>query len=489
VASDRSAPRVAIIGAGMSGVLMGYRLLQAGLDNFTIYEKGDSCGGTWRENTYPGLHCDVASHHYRYSFAPNPDWTKTFPPGPEIHAYFCRQARELGVEPHIRFGVEVREARWTGRAWEIGLGHGERDRADILVSATGFLHMLNLPDIPGLDSFAGAQFHSARWDHAIALDDKRVGVIGTGSTATQITSALAGAVRAYTLFQRTPQWVLQVPNDPFSAEQMESFRTHPGTMQAIYDETEQMTQTLSGGIMFADSPVRAELVGNAEQNLAQIADPDLRRRLTPDYPLGCKRLIFSPNFYEAIQRPNTELVDDGIARVVPEGIVTRSGRLVELDVLVLATGFNAQAYIRPVQLFGRDGVSLDDVWAKRPIAYQTMMVPHMPNFFMIGGPYSPVGNISLVLVSELQSAWIMECVNHIAAHGAAIEPSASATGAMVADFREAAMKTVWAQGGCSSWYLDAEGVPGIYPYPAVKFKEDVRKGPNFADFEIAPLPA
>ncbi len=481
-------PRTVIIGAGMSGILMGYRLLKAGLDHFTIYEKGESCGGTWRESTYPGLHCDVKSHHYCYSFALNPTWSKEFPAQPEIYAYFNRQAEEFGVLDKIRFRTEVGEARWDGAKWQIALKDGSSDWADILVSATGFLHMINYPEMPGLETFKGAKFHTARWDHSVSLEDKRIGVIGTGSTAVQITSALAGKVKHFSLFQRTPQWVLHVPNEPYSEDQRQEFAKNPGLMMDIYRETEDAAHYLTMGIMFEDSPYRADLVQNALDNLAKIKDPDLRARMTPDYAFGCKRLIMSPDFYEAIQRPNTELVDDPIERVVPEGILTKSGRTIELDVLVLATGFNALAYIRPVEVFGEDGISLEEVWAKRPIAYETMTVPHMPNFFMIGGPYSPVGNISLVRVSELQSGWIMQCIEKIAAEGVAIAPRQDATDVMIEGFREQARKTIWYKGGCSSWYLDSEGVPGIYPYPSDKFKQDVSAGPRFGDFAIRPLP-
>lgn len=481
-------PRTIIIGAGMSGILMGYRLMQAGYDDFTIYEKGESCGGTWRENTYPGLHCDVKSHSYRYSFAPNPDWTEEFPAGPEIWGYFNRQAKELGVLEHIRFNTEVADGRWDGGKWQVTLKDGSTDEADILVSAAGFLHQINWPDIPGLDSFEGVKFHTARWDHSVSLEDKRIAVVGTGSTATQITTELAGKVKKFYLFQRTAQWVLNVPNEPYTPEQREEFRQKPELMQAILDETTTLNAELSAGLMYPDAPSRAQLIQNAEDNLATVRDPDLRRRLTPDYPLGCKRMIMSPNFYEAIQRPNTELVDEGIERVVPEGILTKSGRTIELDLLVLATGFHAQAYVRPVRLHGENGMDLDDVWAKRPVAYQTITVPEMPNFFMIGGPYSPVGNISLVTVSELQSGWIMECIDRIAAEGVSMSPTHEATDAMMDDFREQAKKTTWYLGGCSSWYLDDEGVPGIYPYPSMKFMEDVTKGPNFDDFIIKPLP-
>lgn len=480
-------PRTVIIGAGMSGILMGYQLLEAGLDDFTLYEKGTSFGGTWRENTYPGLHCDVKSHHYCYSFGLNPEWSKEFPAQPEIYDYFNRKAQEFGLEAHVRFNTEVAEARWDGAQWQITLKDGSTDSADILVSATGFLHQINVPDIPGLDSFKGASFHTARWDHSVSLEDKRIGVIGTGSTAVQITSALAGKVKHFSLFQRTPQWVLHVPNEPYTPEQREAFRENPELMQAIYDETENATRFLSAGIMFPDSPDRQQLLDNAKENLERVANPDLRARLTPDYALGCKRLIMSPDFYEAIQRPNTELVDEGIDRVVPEGILTKAGRVVELDVIVLATGFDAAAYVRPVKLYGEDGISLDDVWAKRPVAYQTITVPHMPNFFMIGGPYSPVGNISLVRVSELQSGWIMDCINKIVSDGVTLAPTEEATQAMVDDFREQAKKTTWYVGGCSSWYLDDEGVPGIYPYPSDKFKDDTSAGPDFSCFEVSPL--
>lgn len=482
-------PRTIIIGAGMSGILMGYKLLQAGLSDFTIYEKGESCGGTWRENTYPGLHCDVKSHHYCYSFGLNPDWSKEFPAQPEIYAYFNRKAEEFGVLPHVRFNSEVETTRWDGEKWQIGLKDGGTDWADIIVSATGFLHMINYPDIPGLESFKGDKFHTARWDHSVSLEDKRIGVVGTGSTAVQITSALAGKVKHYSLFQRTAQWVLHVPNEPYGEDQREEFRSKPELMKAIYDETEDAARYLTQGIMFEDSPFRADLVQNAHDNLARVKDPELRKKLKPDYAFGCKRIIMSPDFYEAIQRPGTELVDDGIERVVPEGILTRTGRTIPLDVLVLATGFNAAAYIRPVEVTGADGVSLDDVWAKRPIAYETMAVPHMPSFFMIGGPYSPVGNISLVRVSELQAGWIMQCIDKIAAEGVTLTPRQDKTDEMIESFRQQARTTIWFKGGCSSWYLDAEGVPGIYPFPSDKFRDDVTAGPRFGDFEIRPLRA
>lgn len=466
----------------MSGVLMGHRLLEEGFGDLTIYEKGDSVGGTWRENTYPGLHCDVPSHHYCYSFAPNPDWTRQFAGGPEIASYFRQQALTLGVMPYIRFNTVVTKAEWTGNHWVITLADGTVDRADLLISATGFLHKLHYPEIPGLEHFAGDKFHTARWDHSVPLENKRISIIGNGSTGVQLVTALAGKVRQLNLFQRTPQWVLRVPNEYFSEEDREGFREAPERMREIYEGAIELNKALSTGVMYADSPFRQTVVDSCHQNLAKIRDPELRRRLTPDYEPGCKRLVMSPDFYEAIQRPQTELIDEGIERVLPHAILTRTGRTVETDVLVLATGFDAAAYVRPMQLIGHEGVSLDEVWSPRPTAYHSMAVPQMPNFFMIGGPYSPVGNISLVLVSEWQTDWIMKCVRRVAAKGVALMPTREATAACVENFRNAARKTIWATGGCTSWYQDEEGIPLIYPYTFDHFRTETLDDPTWEHF-------
>jgi cation diffusion facilitator CzcD-associated flavoprotein CzcO len=480
-------PRVVVIGAGMSGILAGYRLLGMGIDDFTIYEKGDSAGGTWRENTYPGLHCDVPSHFYCYSFAKNPDWTKKFSPGGEIKAYFEKQAKELGVAPHVRLNSEITDASWDGARWQITLKDGSKDAADILISATGFLHQIVMPDIAGLDSFKGVKFHTARWDHSVALEDKRIGIIGTGSTAVQIVSALAGKVKKLELYQRTPQWVLNVPQEEFSPEQREAFRKDPSLMQGLYDEASELTVNTARAIMGLDPELRAQMEQNCRDNLMRVKDPELRAKLTPDYEVGCKRLVMSPDFYEAIQRENTHLVTEGIDHVEANGIVTKDGKLHELDVIVIATGFNAAAYIRPVTMTGENGVTLDDLWAQSPLSYQCVTVPHMPNFFMVGGPYSPVGNISLVLMAEWQVDYIMKCVKHAVEDGVAISPSAEATNRFISDLREEARGTVWARGGCTSWYLDAEGVPAIYPYPFEHFRDTTLGGPDFSQFDVRPV--
>ena len=475
-----------VIGAGMAGILMGYRLKQAGFNDFTIYEKGESVGGTWRENRYPGLHCDVPSHHYCYSFAPNPDWSKEYSPGPEIWAYFDRTARNLGVMDHIRFNAQVAEARWTDGRWNITLANGQTDKADVLISATGVLHKLVYPDIEGLKSFAGTSFHTARWDHSVDLTDKRIGIIGTGSTAVQIVAELSDKVRKLTLFQRTAQWVAKVENPAMGWFQRLLLRLQPSRMRKLYDAAMATTEGVVAGIMGGDPAAHEGLLKNVQDNLASVRDPELRRKLTPNYAPGCKRLIMSPNFYEAIQRPACEVVTERIARIEPRGIVTADGKLHELDVLVIATGFDPTAYVRPVRLIGENGIDLETVWKTRPIAYRAVAVPHMPNFFMIGGPFSPFGNISNILMAETQTAFIMRCVEHIASEGVTMRPRLDVTEKLISGYREAAKTTVWAEGGCQSYYLDPEGIPIIYPFAPRQYLTEMAVAENLADFVTSP---
>lgn len=472
----------------MSGILMGIRLKEAGY-GFTIVEKADRVGGTWRDNSYPGLHCDVPSHHYRYTFAPHADWSHTYSSGPDIRAYLDRTAERHGLMPHIRFNAAATEGVWENGRWRVMLSTGETLEADILVSATGVLHVPVTPEIPGLESFAGPTFHTSRWDHNVALEDKRIGLIGTGSTAVQIVCALSGKVCRLELFQRTAQWVLHLPNPPISPWRRMLYRAFPQLMEREFRTIEDQTSVLTGGaIMGLDPQARAALEKNVEDNLASVRDPVLRGKLTPGFEVGCKRLIMSPSFYEAVQDPSVDVVTDRIDHIEPRGIVTADGTLHAIDVLALATGFDPNAYVRPMRLTGRDGHTLDEVWAERPIAYRSMAVPHMPNFFMIEGPFSPVGNLSLILVSEWQAEYIMKCIETVRRDRVALSPDPQVTATMIADYREAARHTIWAKGGCQSWYQDEEGVPIIYPYPPARFRDEMKADPDLADFVVEPLP-
>ncbi|MDG2111002.1 MAG: NAD(P)/FAD-dependent oxidoreductase, partial [Actinomycetota bacterium] len=395
--------RVIVIGAGMSGILGAIKLRERGITDIAIYEKADRLGGTWRENTYPGISCDVPSHAYSYSFALNPDWSQHFAPGSEIQAYFENVARDFEVAGLIQFNKEITRAEWDGAQWVVTTSDGETDRAEILIGATGVLHHPSIPDIAGLDSFEGAMFHSARWDHDVELEGKRVGVIGTGSTAVQITCALADSVERLSLFQRTAQWVMPIPNASYSDEERAGYASDPAGLQHLHEDLgNRMTNLLSSALLDADSPSMARIEAQCLENLERVADPELREQLRPDYRAACKRLIMSPDFYEKMQEPTVSLVTSSIEGVEPTGIRTADGELHELDVLVLATGFRPDRFLRPMEVIGADGQSIDEAWTPRPLAYLAISVPGFPNLFMLNGPNGPVGNFSLIEIAERQ---------------------------------------------------------------------------------------
>jgi cation diffusion facilitator CzcD-associated flavoprotein CzcO len=469
--------RIAVIGAGMSGILTAIKLREAGLTDFTIYEKADRPGGTWRENTYPGIACDVPSHLYSYSFALNPEWSHRFSPGDEIQAYFERVAREHGVTEAVRFGEEVTRCELRDGRWHLETSKGARDVVDFVIAATGVLHHPLIPDIEGLESFAGESFHSARWNHDVSLDGKRVGIVGTGSSAVQIVSAIVERVAHVSLFQRTAQWIMPQENPAYTDEERETFRSEPQEMAQLHGDLSRLfAEGFSNAVVDADSPqikmIEQTCVANLEEN---VLDPELRERLRPDYRAACKRLVVSPDFYQAIQQPDAELVTEAIERIEPEGIRTRDGRLHELDVLVLATGFRVDRFLRPMDVVGRGGVRLEDVWADRPVAYLSISIPGFPNLFMLNGPNGPVGNFSLIEVAELQLAYILQLVDVVRSGGCReISADAAATRRFDEERVEAAKKTVWST-GCNSWYLDDRGIPATWPWTFDRFREEMEK--------------
>lgn len=479
--------RFAVIGAGMAGILATVELHRAGFGDVTVYEKADRFGGTWRENTYPGVACDVPSHLYSYSFAPKADWSHVFSAGSEICTYLEDVAHRYDVEEAVRFGAEVTGLAFDDRAgcWRITTAHGDVDEADVVIAATGVLHHPRYPDIEGVDTFAGRSFHSARWDHSVPLDGARVGVIGTGSSAVQITGALAGRVREYVLFQRTAQWVVPVPNTPISDEDKARFAADPSAVAAVRAElSTAFTENFANVVVDAGSPTLAAIEEMCRANLEDnVTDPVLREQLRPTYRAACKRLVISPNFYEAIQQPGARLVTDPIERVEPGGVRTSDGRLHELDVLVLATGFRVDRFLRPIEVTGRDGLSLDKVWADRPSAYLAISVPGFPNLFMLNGPNGPVGNFSLIDVAELQFGYIKQLVSLIAeGRCRAVSAKEAAAARFEEDRVEAAKKTVWVT-GCRSWYLDDRGVPAAWPWTYDRFRQEMA-APRLEDYDL-----
>jgi cation diffusion facilitator CzcD-associated flavoprotein CzcO len=477
--------RFIIIGAGMSGILSAIKLQEAGLDDFAIYEKADRLGGTWRENSYPGIACDVPSHFYSYSFALNPEWSHRFAPGAEIQAYFENVAHRYGVDARIRYGMEATHCTFDDGRWKVEFADGSTDEADFIIAATGVLHQPAIPDIEGLSSFEGAAFHSAQWDHEVELAGKRVGIIGNGSSSIQIVSALVDEVPQLTLFQRTPQWITPVQNQSYSEEQKAKFRQHPEAMEEVREEASNMfTHGFANVLVDAESPVIKMIHDSCEANLDDsVQDPELRERLRPTYRAACKRLIMSGDFYDAIQRPNAKLVTEGIERVEAGGIRTKDGRLHELDVLVMATGFCVDRFVRPMEVMGRGGAKLDDTWKDGPFAYMAISVPEFPNFFMLNGPNGPVGNFSLIEVAELQFDYILQLVEQVRSGACSqVNASQAAQERFDAERMEAAKSTIW-NSGCKSWYLDANGLPTAWPWTFDRFREEMVE-PSLDDYEM-----
>jgi cation diffusion facilitator CzcD-associated flavoprotein CzcO len=474
-----------IVGAGMAGVLSAIKLLEAGYRNITVLEKAATLGGTWRDNTYPGVACDIPSHFYSYSFAPNPHWSQQYSPGHEIQAYLQRVAAEYGIAPYVRYGEEVSECVFEDGVWQVCTRSGYRARADVVIACTGVTHHPNIPDLPGLVSFAGASFHSARWNHDVPLDGRRVGVIGTGSSAVQIVSALVARVASLRLFQRTAQWIMPLENKRFSVDEQAEFERNPNVMRAMRAGiARRFVENFSDAVVNADSPRLQVIEALCRENLEKhVRDPVLREQLRPNYRVACKRLVVSPDFYEAIQHPSARLITSDLDAIEATGVRTSDGHLHALDVLILATGFRTHQFMRPMHLVGPGGASLDAVWGGRPAAYLTVAVPGFPNFFMINGPGSPVGNFPLIEVAELQMGYVTQLIALLAqGQCRAISPTVVHAAEYNRARAEAARNTVWTT-GCRSWYLDESGVPAAWPWTIARFRSELAQ-PQLAAYEM-----
>lgn len=462
-------PRIAIIGSGMSGICMAIALHRNGFEDVTIYEKAQRGGGTWRDNTYPGLTCDVPSRFYQFSFAPNPGWTSFFSPGAEIFDYFDRVARQWGLPARTRFGTEVTGAEYLAGRWQLTTAAGDQDTYDFLICATGILHRPQIPKLPGIETFAGSVCHSARWDDDLDLTGKRVGIVGTGSTGVQIVTALAGKADHVILFQRTAQWILPMPNFRYSGAVAALYRHVPALNQIAYRGTRAAFEWISDALI-GPGWKRRFVETLCKRHLRRIADRALRATLTPDYQPMCKRLVISSGFYSAVQRHDVDVVASGIDRIEPGGILTEDGQFHELDVLVLATGFDAHAFMRPMELTGRDGRTVDQAWSEGPRAHRTVAMPGFPNLFMMMGPHSPVGNYSLTAIAETQATHIAQWIGlWRAGDFDVIEPTTEATEQFNAQIRSALPRTVWAS-GCDSWYLGKDGVPELWPWNPRRYR-------------------
>ena len=481
-------PRVGIIGAGMSGIGMACKLRMAGIETFHIYEKWSGLGGTWHANTYPGLHCDVPSRNYQYRFAPNPNWSRVFSPGREIWAYLDRVATDYGLKDRMSFETEVEEATWDedARTWTLRTKKGDVAEYDFLVTAAGALVHTRKPEIPGMEDFQGAMFHSAEWDHSVPLEGRRVAVIGTGSTGMQITKGLAGVAGHFELYQRTPQWIWPVPNRRYTRLGKWIMRRFPQLEPITYRFWQIATEGTFGVAVVKPGWQRRFITAMCHLHLRRVRDPELRRRFTPQDKPMCKRLIIGTGFYGLFERPDVDLVDTGIERIEKNGIRTKDGVLHEQDVIVLATGFDAHMFVRPMELIATGGAKLSEAWGERePYGYRSVAIPGFPNVFTLIGPHSPFGNQSLF---ETQADFAMRCIEKWRAGEVdAMEPTPEATERFNAEMKEALPNTIWTS-GCQSWYIGKDGVPSVWPWVASHHREILQE-PEPADWTIEPGPA
>lgn len=443
-----------IIGAGMSGLLAAIRLRDAGFADVVILEKNARLGGTWADNVYPGSGCDVPSHLYSYSFAPNPDWSRMYARQPEILAYFESVAARTGVAERIRYGVEAREARFDSGAacWTVTAADGRHWTAPVLIVATGQLNQPAFAPIPGRERFAGAQFHTARWDASVPLAGRRVGMIGTGASAIQIVPEIAPLPAAFTLFQRSANWIVPREDKPFSAFARRLFARAPATARALRGYIYLQLEANWAAIAEPGGRRARWMEARARTHLeAQVADPGLRAALTPDYPIGCKRILVSDDFYPALQRPNVTLETRAIAGIEADGVRLADGAHVPLDVLIWATGFQTQRFVLPLAVTGRDGVRLDEAWADGPIAYRGAAVAGFPNLFLLYGPNTNLGHNSIIFMVERTVDYLLEPIADLIRRGGTLEVTAEAQARWDAQIQRELGGTAWAA-GCDSWY-------------------------------------
>lgn len=457
--------RVAIIGAGFGGLGLTHYLKQAGFTDVTVYEKRASLGGVWRDNTYPGAACDVPSHLYSFSFERDFPWQHRFAKQPEILAYQQHVARKYDLERHLRFNAEVSEARFdaTRAVWTLRLTSGEAVEADIVVSAVGQLHRPAYPRVKGLERFAGPAFHSAEWRHDVALEGRRVGVIGTGASAVQFVPEIQPKVGKLSVFQRSPGWVLPMEwvspgaNKPFTSFEKRLMRSLPWLRDLDRARVFGTTEILAiayNGTAWGERLIRKICLRNLER---QVPDPVLRAKLTPDFPVGCKRILLTSRWLPTLCQPNVEVVTEAIEEVLPDGLRTADGRHHPLDVLIYGTGFAATEFLTPMKVYGLDGRDLHRDWARGAEAYLGMAVSGYPNFFMLYGPNTNVGSGSIIFMLEQQQRYVVQLLEARRARAwPALEITREAQAAYDDEIQTRSAATTYA-GGCTSWYKTAEG--------------------------------
>ncbi|MCB9780921.1 MAG: NAD(P)/FAD-dependent oxidoreductase [Alphaproteobacteria bacterium] len=454
---------------------MAIGLQRAGRRDFVVLDKRDGVGGTWRDNRYPGVACDVPSHLYSFSTHQKADWSRAYAPGDEIRRYLEDCVDRAGLAPHLRLGERLRSARWSDEAgghWQIETDRAS-EQARSLVLALGPLHLPQIPELPGADRFAGRAVHTARWPDDLDLTGKRVAVIGTGASAIQVVPAIVDRVAALTVFQRTPPWLLSRHDRPIGPTEQRLYRDLPGAL-ALRRAGLWLRGELRGTALFEDPRLMAIATRMAQRHLrAQVADPALRRRLTPDYTIGCKRILLSDDYYPALQRPHVRLVDGGAARLDEHGVVDAHGDHHAADVIVWATGFQTLPNLTRIPVVGRDGRSLAETWAAGAEAFLGTVVHGFPNLYLLLGPNTGLGHSSMVLMIEAQVRLVLDALGRLDRPGARpVEIRAEAQAAFNAGVQRDLQGTVW-QTGCHSWYLDEDGTNRtLWPHGTWRFMRE-----------------
>ncbi|MFF0494446.1 flavin-containing monooxygenase [Nocardia sp. NPDC004068] len=470
-------PSILIIGAGFAGLGLALELRRAGIESFTILEKADDLGGVWRENTYPGAACDVPSPLYSWSFAPKSDWPRRFSQQRDIHSYMRGVAERYRLPEKIRFGTEVTDAEFDERrgVWQVRTGDGTVLTADVLVSAVGQLSRPALPNIPGLDTFAGESFHSAEWNHDVDLTGKRVACIGTGASAIQYIPEIQPVVGHLTLFQRSAAWVLPKWDTVYSPLHHALFKYFPPSRLAerflIWSTFEFLALALT------DVPViKYPVIALADRHRAkQVPDETLRRKLTPDYAAGCKRGLFSNDYFPALAQPNVTVETTAITEVTPRGIRTADGVEHEADVIIFGTGFKGTEFLAPMNIYGSGGRKLSDEWSPEGArAYLGISVPGFPNLFLMYGPNTNVGAGSIIYMLESQARYIRQAVRHLGSDGRPLSARPEVEQSWDDWLQHRLKNTPW--NFCSSWYRNASGrITNNWPGATVLFRWKTRR--------------
>lgn len=464
---------VAVVGAGLAGVGLGARLRRAGRTGFALLERADDVGGTWRDNVYPGVACDIPSALYSYSFLPQPAWSRVFAPGAEIHRYVRDVARSEGLDQHLHLGTELTGARWheDPGAWHLTTSRGPLT-ARTLVTAVGRLSEPRVPDLPGLATFPGRVFHSARWDRGLPAG-LRVGVVGTGASAVQLVPELARRASSVVVLQRTPPWVLPRGDRAYAPDEPRPDRA------VLAQEADRLFTARVAG-----TTAETELRERARAHLhAQVPDPALRGLLTPDYAVGCKRALFSDDWYPALQQPHVTLEPSAPVSVEGPVLVAASGARYEVDVLVLATGFETTRPPFAHLVAGRGGQMLAEHWADGMTSHASTAVHGFPNLFVLDGPNAGLGHHSALEVIEAQIGYVLGALDHLDHTGGPLEVSAAAEAAYTREIDRRAAETVWLRGGCRSWYVDEQSgrLTLLWPGRAAEYRE------RFGTFDPAPF--